>query len=632
MFSPKYSLLVTIRFSRTADRRMHPLRTSLLTLLALLLVIGGAQAQALKDLYTKKEYMIPMRDGVRLYTAVYLPKDKPGKHPILLERTPYSAGPYGADAYRGGIRGSKKMKDNGYIFAFQDVRGLNKSEGAFVNDRPQLIHTLKPYDIDESTDTYDTIDYLVKNVPDNNGRVGLWGISYPGFYAGVGAINSHPALKAASPQAPVSDWFIGDDFHHNGALFLMDAVGFARFGETPAVSERNTMPSLETGGDPYRFFLKEGTLAELTDKYFKETDGLWPDLMAHGTYDEYWQARSLPMHMLNVKCAVLVVGGWFDAEDCWGAINTYKATAAQNKGIAVTLVEGPWYHGMWAQPPGNTFGDMDWGQPTSTYYQEEIEFPFFDAYLRGNGKSALKGAHVFQTGANVWRTFPQWPPREAKETSLYLQSNKRLTVDQPSSATGEAYDEYVSDPANPVPYQGGEIKGRTREYMLDDQRFAEKRPDVETYVTAPLTEDMTLAGPINVDLFISCTGTDADFIVKVIDVYPDNAPGKLAGYEMLVRGEVMRSRFRNSYSNPAPLTPNTVEKVSYALPDVFHTFKAGHRLMVQVQSSWFPLVDRNPQQYVNIYRARPSDFQPATIRIFHDQAHPSRLRVGLLRN
>ncbi len=620
----------SLRFYLPSARRNSMVLAPLFALVTILAALTGAGAQSFQDLYTKFEYMIPMRDGVRLYTSVYAPKGKPGKHPILLERTPYGAGPYGPTTSRNGVRGSKKLVDNGYIFAYQDVRGLGRSEGTFVNDRPQLIVSTRPDDIDESTDTYDAIDYLVKNVPDNNGRVGLWGISYPGFYAGVGAINSHPALKAASPQAPVSDWFVGDDFHHNGALFLMDAVSFARFGQSKEVTASANPPYLNTAGDPYHFFLKEGALGDLTEKYFKETDGLWKYVMEHGVYDEYWQARSLPAHMRNVKCAVMVVGGWFDAEDCWGAINTYKATAAQNRNIPCMLVEGPWYHGMWSRAPGKTFGDMDWGQPTSTYFQDEIEFPFFDAYLRGEGRGHFGGARVFETGANRWRSFPQWPPRGLRETSLALQGGKRLVIGEPAGIAGSGYDEYVSDPADPVPYQGGKITGRTREYMLDDQRFAEQRADVETYSTEPLKAGMTIAGPINAELFVSSTGTDADFIVKVIDVFPDDAPGKLAGYEMLVRAEVMRSRFRDSYSNPAPLTPDKVERVSYALPDVCHTFKPGHRLMVQIQSSWFPLVDRNPQQYIDIYHARSDDFKKATIRIYHDGVHQSRLRVGVL--
>ena len=588
----------------------------------------GLAQSALKfeDRYAKHEYLIPMRDGTRLYTAVYVPKDKPGKHPILLERTPYGAGPYGSQLPPG-QRGSRRFQENGYIFAKQDVRGLGHSEGIFVNDRPELINPLKPNDVDESTDTYDTIEYLIHNAPDNNGRVGLWGISYPGFYAGVGAINSHPALKAVSPQAPVSDWFIGDDFHHNGALFLMDAVGFARFGQSRG--RQGNDPVLNTGGDPVTFYREHGALGELTENYFKETDGIWKDLMAHGTYDEYWQARDLPLHMKNVHCAVMVVGGWFDAEDCWGALHTYQGTKANNRGIATSLVMGPWFHGMWAGPKGDTFGDLDFGQPTATYFQEQIEFPFFDTYLQGEGRRQPE-AQVFDTGAYQWRAFPQWPPRDVRQQSFYLLSEHGIGSEAPKEDAASGYDEYVSDPGDPVPYQGGKIVRRTREYMVDDQRFATARRDVLTYRTPPMTEDLTLAGPVEADLSVSTTGTDADFVVKLIDVFPDDAPGKLAGYQMLVRAEVMRAKFRDSYSNPSPMTPNKIERVRYALPDVFHTLRRGHRLMVQVQSSWFPLVDRNPQQFMNIYQAKAADFQKATIHLYHAGAAASSIRVGVL--
>ncbi len=587
----------------------------------------GQTAPPFKERYNKIEYLVPMRDGVKLYTAAYAPKSMPGKHPIILERTPYGAGPYGPEAYRG-THGSKHFQDNGYIFAWQDVRGRGRSEGVFVNDRPQIIHSLKPGDIDESTDTYDTIDYLVKNVPDSNGRVGLWGISYPGFYAGVGAINSHPALRAASPQAPVSGWFLGDDFHHNGAFFLMDAVGFARFGESQDVSRNFTFPAMSTGADKFKWYLENGNPAQLTENYFKGTDGLWRDLMEHGVYDEYWQSRDLPHNMRNVRCAVMTVGGWFDAEDCWGALHVYKATEAQNKGVYNTLVMGPWFHGMWAGTGGNRFGDMDWGQPTSTYYQEKIEFPFFDSFLRGDGRLKQIEAQVFETGTNQWRAFPAWPPRGTKETAFYFQPGKGIATTPPPS-TGDP-DSYESDPANPVPYQGGQVRNRTREYMIDDQRFASNRPDVLTYQTSPLTTDLTIAGPITSDLYFTSTGTDADFVVKVIDVYPDDAPGKLASYQMLLRAEIFRSKFRDSYANPRPLAPGKVERLTYEMPDVLHTFKKGHRLMVQVQSSWFPLVDRNPQQFLDIYAAKPGDYKKATIQILHSSSNPSLIKVGVL--
>ncbi len=587
-----------------------------------------AEAQAaFRDLYDKSEFMIPMRDGTRLYASVYHPKNRPGKHPILLERTPYGAGPYGPTNLRTGVRGSRRFVESGYIFAYEDVRGRGKSEGVFVNDRPLLINRLKPNDVDESTDTYDTIAFLTKAVSDNNGRVGLWGISYPGFYAAIGAVNSHPALKAASPQAPVSDWFIGDDFHHNGALFLMDAVGFARFGESPAARKRSPVPELSTN-DPYRFYLQHSTLAELTETYFKNTDGLWKFIMDHGTYDEYWQSRNLPSHMNHVHCAVMTVGGWFDAEDCWGALHTYRGIEAQNRGIPNTLVMGPWYHGMWAGERGDRFGNIDWGQQTSRRFQEEIEFPFFDTYLRGDGTPGQPEAQVFETGSNRWLKFAHWPPIERKERSLYLQPGRLAGWQRPGPQT--PYDEYVSDPSAPVPYQGGKIEDRTREYMIDDQRFAASRSDVLSYQTPVLGKPLRLAGPVAADLFIQTSATDADFIVKVIDVYPNDAPGKLAGYQMLLRADVMRSKFRNSYANPAPLSPSKIESVSFNLADVCHAFLPGHRLMIQIQSSWFPLVDRNPQQFEDIYTARPEDFQKAAIRVFHSPDHPSRLRVGVL--
>ncbi len=595
---------------------------------ALLCVFAPASAQSVKERYTKLEYMAPMRDGTRLYTSVYVPKAIEGKHPIILERTPYGAGPYGLEAYKSPVhRGSKQFDKAGYIFAYQDVRGMGKSEGVFVNARPQLVNALKPHDIDESTDTYDAIEYLVKNVPGNNGRVGLWGISYPGFYAGVGAINSHPALKAASPQAPVSDWFIGDDFHHNGAFFLMDAISFARFGQSKTDVPRPAMPPVNPNRDPYRFYLDVGTLKDLTEKHFADTDGLWRDLMIHGTYDEYWQSRSLPAFMKGVRCAVMTVGGWFDAEDCWGALHTYAGTEKLNPKAVNTLVMGPWYHGMWASPPGTKFGDIDFGQPTSTHYQEKIEFPFFDTYLRGNGRVKQPEAQVFDTGAHEWRSFNKWPPRGTKPSAVYLSGSGSLSS---SSSTTPTISSYTSDPANPVPYQGGKMTGRTREYMIDDQRFASTRSDVLTYQTPELAEKMTLAGPVTADLWATSDGTDADFVVKIIDVYPSTAPGKMANYQMLVRGEVMRAKFRHSYQNPSPLAAGKPERITFDLPDVMHTFLPGHKMMVQVQSSWFPLVDLNPHKFVDIYNARREDFRKSVIKIHEGGEAASAVRFSTL--
>ncbi len=606
--------------------------TSIL-LLSLVFITGLGKAQtstSIKTTYDKLEYAVPMRDGVKLYTSIYIPK-QPGKHPILLERTPYGAGPYGVEAYRAKFRGSKKMVEAGYIFAYQDVRGLGRSEGVFVNDRPLIINKLKPDDIDESTDTYDAIEYLVKNVPNNNSRVGLWGISYPGFYAAIGAVNSHPALKAASPQAPVSDWFIGDDFHHNGALFLMDAIGFAKFGQSKEAAALSNK-SIDTAGDPFQFYLKHGSLSELTNTYFKETDGLWKFVMEHGTYDEYWQSRSLPNRITGVHCAVMTVGGWFDAEDCWGALHTYKGTEALNSGIRNSLVMGPWYHGMWASPDGTKFGDQDFGMNTSAYFQDEIEFPFFDSNLRGDGRMKRPEAQVFQTGSNRWRSFAHWPPTEAKQTKLTLHSGNKATFTGVSENEGDSFDQYLSDPATPVPYQGGTIKGRTREYMIDDQRFASKRSDVLSYRSEVLTKTVNVAGPVVADIELESDSTDADLVVKVIDVFPNDAPGKLAGYEMLLRAEVMRTKFRKSWSNPSPLASGQIEEVKYDMPDICHAFLPGHRIMIQIQSSWFPLVDRNPQQYMDIYKAKSEDFKPATIKIHRSKLHPSSILFNIIPN
>lgn len=586
------------------------------------------------DGYRKIEMQIPMRDGVKLYTSIYIPTKVAGKHPILLERTPYSAGPYGKAA-KTDFDGSDKFKASGYIFAFQDVRGQYMSGGKFENVRP----TLKPGQkgIDESTDAWDTIDYLVKKVPDNNGNVGLWGISYPGFYAAAAGINSHPALKAISPQAPVSDWFIGDDVHHNGAFFLQDNFGFDTWFDNPRAGLEIDHKALEIShgqaGD-YAFFLKSGTLLDLDRKVLKGRLPYWTEINNHPNYDEYWQDRALPPHLKNVHCAVLTVGGWFDAEDQWGALNTYAAMEKQNPNTPNTLVMGPWYHGMWADGRGESFGDVNFGMPTSEWYRENVEFPFFERYLRGQKVPAPAEATVFETGNNRWRTFAQWPPNGLSKTSVYLAGGKALTNAAPTDAGAESY---VYDPAQPTPYIA-DLKSDSRpaEYMLADQRWADKRADVSTYRGNVLDRDLTVAGSIDVDLWASTTGTDADFVVKVIDVWPDDSATKapngtpMAGYEQLLRGDIMRGKFRNSFSKPEPFVPGEPTRVHFKLNDVLHTFKAGHRILIQIQSAWFPLVDRNPNKFVDIYHALPSDFQPATITLYHDPAHPSSLTFGRL--
>jgi putative CocE/NonD family hydrolase len=590
--------------------------------------------------YTKIERLIPMRDGIKLFTAIYIPKDQSKKHPFLMSRTPYTVSPYGEDKYKLSLGTFPALMREGFIFVYQDVRGRWMSEGNFEDIRPQ---TLKkgPKDIDESTDTYDTIDWLVKNIQNNNGKVGISGISYPGFYSTTSLPNAHPALKAVSPQAPVTDWFIGDDFHHGGALFLMDAFRFmASFGvprPLPITPDKGPKPFKFPIQDNYRFYLEAGSVKNLKDKYFADSIKFWNNLFKHPNLDTFWRARTITPHLTNVKPAVMVVGGFFDAEDAYGTFATYKAIEKQNPGANNILVAGPWFHGGWVRGTGSSFGDIQFGQPTSTYYQENLELPFFKYHLKGEGNFNPAEANIFVTGSNQWKKFTAWPPAETELKNLYLHPNGKLAFEKVGRT--DSWDEYVSDPAHPVPYQDGVQANRTREYMIDDQRFAARRPDVKTYQTDILTEDITLTGPVLANLVVSTTGTDADYVVKLIDVYPEDAENPspnpngviMGGYEMLVRGEILRGKYRNSFEKPEPFVPGVVTKVNYPLPDVAHTFKKGHRIMIQIQNSWFPLADRNPQKFMNIYEAEPKDFQKATHRIYHDTLNSSFITVKVLK-
>ncbi len=586
--------------------------------------------------YDKFEYMVPMRDGVKLYTAVYVPKTQTENGPILLERTPYSAGPYGSDNYKGGFRGSSELRKRGYIFAYQDVRGRYMSEGEFENVRPMLKKGAKG--IDESTDTFDTVDFLVKNVRKNNGSVGLWGISYPGFYAGAGGVNSHPNLKAVSPQAPVSDWFKGDDFHHNGALFLQDGFGFLRgFGQPrpkPSPTGGESAPPIDQSGGAYDFYLRTGALKNFDPLYLKGRVSFWKDMMEHDTYDDFWKDRALPDHMTGVKCAVLTVGGWFDAEDLWGALNLYKNTERKNRGTYNSLVMGPWYHGMWASPTGQVFGDLDFGNPTSTYFQEQVELPFFEKFLRGQTVTAPPEVTAFNTGSNQWRQFDEWPPRGIRPVSYYFDQQRGLSTEKPRQ---DGADTYVADPANPTPYLAEPSNPRrTREYMIDDQRFLATRSDVVSYTTPAFTADQTFAGPIIADLWVTTTGTDGDFIVKVVDEWPADAPEKspkgasMANYQQLVRFEVMRGKFRDNLSKPEPFKPGQPTRVKFTLNDWLHTVRAGHRLKIIVQSSMFPLIDRNPNQFLKISEANDADYIKATVNLLRSPRYPSRVELHTL--
>lgn len=631
------------------------MKTSLVLLLCIcarvtLFAQNAADSAWFLENYTKKEVLIPMRDGVKLFTSIYTPRNNAEKHPVLLTRTPYSCAPYGEKEYRPFLRKSPYYMHyfrEGYIIVLQDVRGRWMSEGEFVNVRPFNPNKKGKTDIDEASDTYDTIDWLVKNLANNNGNVGVFGISYPGFYSTMAALSGHPALKAVSPQAPVSDWFIGDDFHHNGAFFLNDAFAFYNAFGKPRPQPTTVPP---TGydfkvTDNYKFYLEAGSLKNVA-AMIGDSIQFWKDLYAHPTYDNWWKARNVRNFIKNIQPASLVVGGTFDAEDCFGAWATYQAIEKQSPKTNNRLVMGPWYHGQWAAADGTFMGNVRFGSNTSQWYQENIEIPFFDFYLKGKGKGPnMQEAAIFFTGENQWKQFPSWPAPGMQEKAIYLQPAGKLDFNKP--ATANAYTEYLSDPAKPVPYTEDVHFVRTISYMTDDQRFAARRPDVLVFQTAPLEEDLTLGGPLVADLQVSISTTDADFVVKLIDVFPDDfsygdppAPAShprytpagypMGGYQMLVRGEPMRGKFRNSFEKPAPFVPGKPTQVKFTLPDIAHTFKKGHRLMVQIQSSWFPLVDRNPQQFTDIYRAEDKDFIKSNIRIFHDANRPSKIVLPVL--
>jgi hypothetical protein len=575
-----------------------------------------------------------MRDGVKLFTAVYVPKDDGQQYPMLLTRTPYSVGPYGVDKYPDTLRPGKAFEKAGYIFVSQDVRGRWMSEGEFVNMRP---HNPKKTgkEFDESSDTYDTVDWLVKNVPNNNGKVGITGISYPGFYTVCGMIDAHPAVAAVSPQAPINDWFVGDDFHHNGCLFLPHCFNFmANFGKPrpEPIKKSTAMPFDHGTPDGYKFFLEMGPLANADKLHLKGEIAFWNEVMKHGTYDDFWQSRNIRPHVKDIKPAVMTVGGWFDAENLFGALETFKKVEATGvpKG-GNTLVMGPWVHGGWSRGEGDRLGDARFNANTAEFYREKIELPFFEHHLKGKGELKLPKAWVFETGTNVWRRHDAWPPKGSKPTSFRLSEAGRLVRD---GSPADSSDEFVSDPAKPVPYIGKTGIGMFQEYMTADQRFAASRPDVLVYQTPVLEKDTTLAGPIEVELSVSTTGTDADWVVKLIDVYPDDAPDneeskveegrrprppevRMGGYQQLVRGEPFRGKFRNSFEKPEPFKPGERTTVKFTMPDTLHTFRPGHRIMIQVQSSWFPLADRNPQTFTDIYTAKESDFKKQTHTVFH---------------
>ncbi len=599
-------------------------------------IILCSQEIDLKKDYIKREYKIPMRDGAKLHTVVYAPRDSMQAYPIILSRTPYTTAPYG-DEYLKASQNNYWMAQEKYIMVFQDVRGKFLSEGEFEDVRPINPHKKTKNDVDESSDTYDTIEWLLKNIKRNNGKLGMIGISYPGFYAAAALVNAHPALKAVSPQAPIADWFIGDDFHHNGAMYLVDAFNFYRsFGKPrPRLTTQWPQGFVYETPDAYQFLLKVGSIASLKKQFYGDTIKFWNDVFAHPNYDEFWKERNLPQHLNNVRPAVLVVGGWFDAEDLYGTIQTYHAIEKNNPTTNNAIVMGPWFHGGWVRSNGNRLGNVSFSIKSSAYYDTIIR-KFFNYHLKGIGELSLPEVSAFETGSNVWRTYDSWPPSNAVKKKIYLQNKEQLSFDVPHDSTGS--DEYLSDPNRPVPYTNDITNDRGREYMTEDQRFVWQRPDVLSFEMT-MMEDMTISGPITANLYVSTTGSDADFIVKVIDVFPQSTKDdpsnssniKMGGYQMMVRGDVMRARYRNSYEKPEALQPGVIEKVSFTLPDVNHTFKKGHSLMVQIQSSWFPLVDRNPQKFINIYTAQDGDFIEATHTVYHSSKNSTNLEVYVLR-
>jgi hypothetical protein len=640
------------------------LRVSLLSMLAL----AGPAVHADDDKpppyeprehYTKYEYRVPVRDGRKLFTVVYVPKDagQGGKaYPVLMTRTPYGCGPYGVD--RDGIRKLAPSEDflkAGYVFVCQDVRGRFMSEGTWRVMTPPLDAKRGPQDVDESSDTHDSLQWLLEHVAGHNGRVGLWGISYPGFYAAASIIDSHPAIKAASPQAPIGDYYQRDDGYHGGALMLAHNYGFYtgyRPQQTPTV-EPKKWPSFDfRDRDAYSYFLKLGNVDAIARSFAgpggdaPATNPFFDELVQHDSLDDYWRSRRLLPHLKNIRAAVLTVGGWYDAEDLAGPLGVYRAIKQQNPGTSSRLVMGPWVHGGWFRGIGQRLGAIEFDGKHSEWFQKNLLLPFFEQHLRGGADAKLAEATVFETGTNVWRRYDAWPPRQARAQSFYLQAGGRLGREAPVG--GGAFDRYVSDPNKPVPFIAYTALGMPRDYMVGDQRFAATRPDVLVYETEPLEDDVTVAGPVSVELFVASTGTDADFVVKLIDVWPQDAgpepvapsrdkpsdvqppTSSFGGYQQLVRGDPLRARFRHGLDKPEALVPGRVETLAFDISDVSHSFRRGHRLMIQVQSSWFPLIDRNPQSFVRIRSARPEDFQVATQTVYRGGAQASRVQLMIV--
>jgi len=618
-------------------------------------VAAPAALTAVRENYSKFEYRIPMRDGVKLFTSVYIPKDvftDNKTYPIMMTRTPYNVRPYGVDQYRDNLGPSVLFAREKFIFVYQDVRGRFMSEGDFTILRPHKPIKKGPQDTDESTDTYDTIEWLIHNVPGNIPKVGIWGISAPGFYATAGMIDAHPALVAVSPQAPVTDYYLGDDVYHNGAFMLAHRFRFyqgfrPRSGDPARPAE---IVPLDYGTpDGYEFFLNLGGLANADEKYFKRAHPYWTLNVEHTTYDDVWQSRAIWQYLKGIKPAVMLVGGWFDNQDLQGPLRQFEFMQKNTPPPVDMLVMGPWTHGGFARGDGDRVGNVNFGSKTGLYFREKIELPFFLYHLKGKGDSKFPKAWIFETGVNQWRQFDAWPPRNAHAKTVFLDENGKLSWQQPSKP---AYDEYLSDPNKPVPYIGHIVMGMRADYMTEDQRFAAERPDVLAYKSEVLDHDVTVLGPISVDLKVATTGTDSDFVVKLIDVYPGDYPDynsppapplppgappraepantiKMGGYQQLVRGEPFRGKFRKGFQQPIPFEPGKPDRITFRMPDIAHTFRTGHRIMIQIQSSWFPLTDRNPQKFMDIPKALSTDFVKAFERVYYGGADGSRIQLAI---
>jgi putative CocE/NonD family hydrolase len=617
-------------------------RSMFIGIIVILMSCRASQTQETIDIgasYDKMEVMIPMRDGVKLFTQVFSPKDQSQEFPILMKRTPYSIRYYGAGEFPRILGPNSLYAPEKFIFVYQDVRGKFKSEGEFVVMKPHITQKKGPGDTDESSDTYDTIEWLLENIPNHNGRVGQWGISYPGWQTVMGMIDAHPAMKASSPQASPADMWIGDDFHHNGAFRLMYTFGWlSRNAAVRSGPSSQGARRFDYGTpDGYRFFLELGPVSNVDKKYFHNRVPTWNEYMAHGDYDDYWKNQDVLQWLEGITHPILNVAGWFDAEDFYGPMSIYYTIEEKNPHNQSTLVVGPWLHGGWARMDGDALGDIRFSVKTGEYFRKNVEFPFFLYHLKDKGEMTLPEALVFETGSNQWKSYDRWPPEQAAEKQLYFHADGRLSFSPPSGASGVC-DEFISDPDKPVPFSSETRTSQGHLWMVEDQRFAAGRPDVLVYQTDVLTEDVTVAGPLIANLFVSTTGTDADWIVKLIDVYPGDAPDnqpnpqnvRMGHFQMLVGADVFRGKYRNSFGKPEPFVPGQIAKIEYDLRDKYHCFLKGHRIMIQVQSTWFPVIDRNPQTFVDIYHARATDFQKATHRVYRSAKHASNLKLRIL--